>query len=351
MNSTATSTTTASTTGGIPSPALSSKSSHDYCNGETVLTGVSPSTATIAPVQRLHQHLQRPLNITEYANPSKGGMKKRCRTIMTPYQSRVLRRVLDHTAFPSTEVREQLAKMLGMKPRTVQIWFQNQRQKWRQSPGGPASPTTSMVTSSSPSQSSDGNLSDCSLSPTSSPDFSLAAANEAASAADSKLPFGLGAAGQLRFHGSVYKSSPGFNYSRGNTAASINLQRQSGNLLVPGFLQPPPQPQLIPMLQAVMKTQPAATIPNYATSASGTATGPLPLDLLASAVSNFRPNGYSYLPPNRLAPLSPTPTTECTTTTANSNAEKLPSLKALAQVAFELESTSSSTEISTRRPW
>jgi hypothetical protein len=37
--------------------------------------------------------------------------------------------VLAQTAFPSTEMRRRLAAALSMSPRTVQIWFQNQRQK------------------------------------------------------------------------------------------------------------------------------------------------------------------------------------------------------------------------------
>jgi hypothetical protein len=44
---------------------------------------------------------------------------------------RVLQSVLDKTFFPSTELRNKLAKELGMSPRAVQIWFQNKRQGWR----------------------------------------------------------------------------------------------------------------------------------------------------------------------------------------------------------------------------
>ncbi|RUP46423.1 hypothetical protein BC936DRAFT_146980 [Jimgerdemannia flammicorona] len=55
--------------------------------------------------------------------------RKRTRTVTTPFQSRVLRKVLAQTSFPSTEMRLNLATALGMNPRTVQIWFQNQRQK------------------------------------------------------------------------------------------------------------------------------------------------------------------------------------------------------------------------------
>ena len=56
-------------------------------------------------------------------------IQKRTRTVMAPNQYRVLKNVLSKTSFPSTELREHLAKMLNMKPRTIQIWFQNQRQQ------------------------------------------------------------------------------------------------------------------------------------------------------------------------------------------------------------------------------
>lgn len=362
----------ASTTAGIPSPALSPKASHD-CLAEHIQPAGPTGPITV------HSHLQRPLSITEYANPAKG-VKKRCRTIMTPYQSKVLHRVLEHTAFPSTEVREQLARMLGMKPRTVQIWFQNQRQKSRQQ-------SQNSAASGSPTP-SDGSLSDCSLSPSSSPEFGAAkdefgsgrgrdtglrttaaaaaakaSVSDAAAGQQSPLPYGLPTnPSQLKFHGSVYKSRPGFNFSsRGNTAASISSQRCTGQTTVPGFINPPPQPQLIPMLQvaaAAMSSSSVATMPTYA-AASPTAAAPLPLDLLASAVSNYRPNGYSYLPPNRLAPLaseaSAAASGVATQAAAVSCAEKLPSLKALAQVAVELEGAAAAAAPAAapnaRRPW
>ncbi|CDH53766.1 predicted protein [Lichtheimia corymbifera JMRC:FSU:9682] len=49
----------------------------------------------------------------------------------TPEQLDVLNKVFSQTSFPSTEMRLQLGKQLGMKPRTVQIWFQNRRQALR----------------------------------------------------------------------------------------------------------------------------------------------------------------------------------------------------------------------------
>ncbi|ORZ21612.1 hypothetical protein BCR42DRAFT_407928 [Absidia repens] len=49
----------------------------------------------------------------------------------SPSQLSVLNRVFAQTYFPSTELRIELGKHLGMSPRTVQIWFQNKRQSLR----------------------------------------------------------------------------------------------------------------------------------------------------------------------------------------------------------------------------
>ncbi|KAI7860584.1 hypothetical protein BDC45DRAFT_424886, partial [Circinella umbellata] len=46
-------------------------------------------------------------------------------------QLEVLNRVFDRTVFPSTQLRAELGRQLGMSPRTVQIWFQNRRQAIR----------------------------------------------------------------------------------------------------------------------------------------------------------------------------------------------------------------------------
>ena len=55
--------------------------------------------------------------------------KKRGRTVLTPMQTRILCQVLEKTYFPTSLQREQLSCMLGVPQRTIQIWFQNQRQK------------------------------------------------------------------------------------------------------------------------------------------------------------------------------------------------------------------------------
>jgi hypothetical protein len=65
--------------------------------------------------------------IEEYA----GDSAKKKRTIMTPSQSRTLIHYFEMNPFPSTELREELAGHLNIRARTVQIWFQNQRQKLR----------------------------------------------------------------------------------------------------------------------------------------------------------------------------------------------------------------------------
>ncbi|KAI8639343.1 hypothetical protein BD408DRAFT_421624 [Parasitella parasitica] len=55
-------------------------------------------------------------------------IKRRRATVL---QTQALQKVFDKTAFPSTGLRENLARHLGMSPRTVQIWFQNKRQAAR----------------------------------------------------------------------------------------------------------------------------------------------------------------------------------------------------------------------------
>ncbi|ORZ18568.1 hypothetical protein BCR42DRAFT_229272 [Absidia repens] len=46
-------------------------------------------------------------------------------------QLQILNQVFDRTFFPSTQMRAELGRQLGMSPRTVQIWFQNKRQAMR----------------------------------------------------------------------------------------------------------------------------------------------------------------------------------------------------------------------------
>ena len=286
-------------------------------------------------------------------------MKRRRRTVMTPAQSQILRKVLEQTAFPSTDIRENLARLLGMKPRTVQIWFQNQRQKSRQGRSSDCLDSPSGGGSESDGTDLDDSMSSPSESTHSTTTNSLSTGFNALSAAAFALSTPLDpmttasppTSGEQQryttFHGAVYKSLPGcmpINSYRGNTAATMHAKRVSSSQCTrsflpgssqPGFPVPPPPP-----------SQPQK-IPSYHTMRPES----IPLDVLASAVSNFRPNGYNYYMqppsliqrqtptplqnvtsnPNRLAPLR-TPPPPSTSSDSSIN-PKLPSLKALAQVA------------------
>lgn len=60
---------------------------------------------------------------------TKNENKKRTRTNKGNYHRKVLYECFAKDQFPSTENREELSRLLGLTPRTIQIWFQNQRQK------------------------------------------------------------------------------------------------------------------------------------------------------------------------------------------------------------------------------
>ncbi len=59
--------------------------------------------------------------------------KTNLRELLTAEQHDVLMVELDKNAFPTKERRDRIASDLGIEPKTVQIWFQNQRQKCRRS--------------------------------------------------------------------------------------------------------------------------------------------------------------------------------------------------------------------------
>lgn len=61
----------------------------------------------------------------------------------------ILNQVFERTFFPSTQLRAELGRQLGMSPRTVQIWFQNRRQamKSRQRSNSVSSDTSSSSSS------------------------------------------------------------------------------------------------------------------------------------------------------------------------------------------------------------
>ncbi|KAF9232391.1 hypothetical protein BU15DRAFT_67508 [Melanogaster broomeanus] len=67
--------------------------------------------------------------------------KKRTRTLTTPHQSAILHALLAKSRFPTTAMREEVGRQIGLSARKVQIWFQNQRQKARR-PQGDSAPLT-----------------------------------------------------------------------------------------------------------------------------------------------------------------------------------------------------------------
>ncbi|KAL5521900.1 hypothetical protein ACEPAF_1754 [Sanghuangporus sanghuang] len=56
---------------------------------------------------------------------------KRTRQLTTPHQSAVLHALLAQSRFPTTQMREEVGRQIGLSARKVQVWFQNQRQKAR----------------------------------------------------------------------------------------------------------------------------------------------------------------------------------------------------------------------------
>ncbi|ORE03212.1 homeobox-domain-containing protein [Rhizopus microsporus var. microsporus] len=92
---------------------------------------LSPSlTASPASVSSTYSSYSFPQQ--DYWEQSKeSGPIKAKRRRANSEQLEVLNRVFDRTFFPSTQMRAELGRQLGMNPRTVQIWFQNRRQAMR----------------------------------------------------------------------------------------------------------------------------------------------------------------------------------------------------------------------------
>ncbi|KAJ2340758.1 hypothetical protein GGH92_006123 [Coemansia sp. RSA 2673] len=94
---------------------------------DSAASAADESRSTLPPLQLL----ERPIK----------GKRKRANA----QQLDVLNKVFSTTSFPSTELRNRLARDLGMTPRTVQIWFQNKRQASRQRDGHHSRNTKSMA--------------------------------------------------------------------------------------------------------------------------------------------------------------------------------------------------------------
>lgn len=142
----------------VPQPSSTEHRPHPT---ESLSAPMAKRLRTEPPPQRL-----KPVSRSSPSSDSQGGMadtedgtrsqhserspppvaapkKKRTRTLTTPHQSAVLHALLAQSRFPTTAMREEVGRSIGLSARKVQIWFQNQRQKARR-------PRTTDDTSSSP---------------------------------------------------------------------------------------------------------------------------------------------------------------------------------------------------------
>lgn len=102
-----------------------------------------PTAPVSSAVYHHHHHQQQyyhpyERNVGGYREPTMHSQQhhhqmplKAKRKRASPAQLSVLNHVFSQTYFPSTELRIELGKQLGMSPRAVQIWFQNKRQSLR----------------------------------------------------------------------------------------------------------------------------------------------------------------------------------------------------------------------------
>ncbi|KAI7885073.1 homeobox-domain-containing protein [Lichtheimia hyalospora FSU 10163] len=111
-----------------PRPAVLDIS--NLLNNDMATPTLSP-TRTPSPVSQQHHNSGVSSDEEEQVSTSKQQPVKAKRRRANAKQLEVLNRVFERTVFPSTQLRAELGRQLGMSPRTVQIWFQNRRQAIR----------------------------------------------------------------------------------------------------------------------------------------------------------------------------------------------------------------------------
>lgn len=93
------------------------------------ITTINNNLQSIAPAPH-PDFLMGKLDVDDSMGCNSASIRRR--TQLTSLQVKVLHRVLEHTPFPTKAMRDELATMLGITTKTIQIWFQNQRAKAKQ---------------------------------------------------------------------------------------------------------------------------------------------------------------------------------------------------------------------------
>ncbi|KAF8265873.1 hypothetical protein EI94DRAFT_1702164 [Lactarius quietus] len=120
------------------SSSPSTGSSHGHA-ADTEMDAPGPSGASGAENTRQTGEKRRESDSPPSQPPAK---KKRTRTLTTPHQSAVLHALLAQSRFPTTAMREEVGRSIGLSARKVQVWFQNQRQKARRPRNQDSAPLT-----------------------------------------------------------------------------------------------------------------------------------------------------------------------------------------------------------------
>ncbi|KAI0302663.1 hypothetical protein BC826DRAFT_965965 [Russula brevipes] len=135
-----------SSRGPVPTAAAVNSSYHQSMQmSHASLDRTTPSSrnSTQHPYSRDDPHIQR-VTIELPPDPQAEPVIKKKRKRADARQLEVLNATYARTAFPSTEERAALAKQLDMSARSVQIWFQNKRQSFRQTRAAANPPPMSM---------------------------------------------------------------------------------------------------------------------------------------------------------------------------------------------------------------